>query len=318
MFEPVFGDQPGVIGRATGHDGQAIHVGEIDPAKVHGDLVARGIGLQHIADHGRLFGDFLRHIVFVATFLDPGGVQLDLFHGAVGAAALCVIDFGPVAGDNGPVAFFQIGDLVGHRCQRDGVRAHEHFAVSVADGQGAALAGGDHQIVFAVKQEAQRKGSIQLRQRGLDRFFRGLALRHIALCQQGDGLCVRFGRELKPFGSKLITKLAEVLDDAVMHNGHVARAMWVGVVGCRRAVGGPTGMADAGFARKRVVDQRVRQVHQLADGATTTQLAFRVDGCNARTIIAAVFQPLQCFDKDRRCFVITKNPYNTTHFQDPF
>ena len=42
----------------------------------------------------------------------------------------------------------------------------ELLARAMADGQRAALAGGNHQVIFAIEQEAQRKGPRQALQRG--------------------------------------------------------------------------------------------------------------------------------------------------------
>jgi hypothetical protein len=82
-------------------------------------------------------------------------------------------DLGPGAGDDGAVAFFEVGDPVGHGGQRDGVGADIHLAVAMPDGQGRALAGGDQQVVLAREQEHQRKGSGQFVDGPVGRLARG-------------------------------------------------------------------------------------------------------------------------------------------------
>ena len=251
--------------------------------------------------------------MLVAGLLDAGLVNLDAGLGAVGKAARRVKDLRALTGDDGPVAFLQIGDAVGHRGKCDGVRPHIHLTRAMADGQGAALAGGDHQILLAIEQEAQGKGAVQPGDgfaRGLDR---GQALIHQHPQGQGDGLGIGFRFRVKARRLDRRTQLAEVLDDAVMHHGHGARAVGVGVHRGRRAMGGPAGVADAGFAGEGIVDQKVRKVDQLAHRAAAVQFA-PVHRCNARAVIAAIFQPLQRLDDQRCNFVIAQDPNNSAHF----
>ena len=67
----------------------------------------------------------------------------------------------PVAAQDGPVAFVEIGDGVGERRQRDGIRAKVHLARAVTDGERAALPRGDHQIVVPGKDDGEGEGALQ-------------------------------------------------------------------------------------------------------------------------------------------------------------
>ena len=114
---------------------------------------------------------------------------------------------------------------------------------------GRALAGGDHQVILAVEQEAQREGAVQAGEglaRGLDR---GQALVHVQLGQQGDGFGIGLGFLLVSSGGQFGAQVAEVLDDAVVDHGDRPGPVRVGIGDGGRAMGGPAGVADAGLAR---------------------------------------------------------------------
>ena len=66
-----------------------------------------------------------------------------------------------LAVEEGDVALLQVLDALGQGRQRQGVGAHEHLVVAVADGQRAALAGDDQQILLALEQDRQREGALQ-------------------------------------------------------------------------------------------------------------------------------------------------------------
>ena len=66
----------------------------------------------------------------------------------------------------GPVTFFEIGDRVSERRERDGVGAEIHFARAVTDGERRTLARRDHQIVVAGENNAESERALQLLQCG--------------------------------------------------------------------------------------------------------------------------------------------------------
>ena len=211
------------------------------------------------------------------------------------------------------VAVLEIRHAVGERRQRDRVRAEEHLARPVPHRQRRALAGADHQVALPLEQEGQRERAVQPRQRGAHRLDRGHALTDQVAGQLRHGLRVglRLGDDtvLGEFGPKL----AKVLDDAVMDHRDGTVAVGVGVRLRRRAVGRPAGVADAGAPFQRIVHQRVRQVHELADLAPAVQRAVVVDGGDARAVIAAVFQPPQRLDQLRAGLVAAQNAHDPAH-----
>ena len=168
LFEPVFRDLRGVMPGAAGDHGHAVALGEIDALGQRqtaraGIIIARcgRMERQGCAQDGGLFGDFLGHEMAVAGFVHACLIQVDAADRAVRAASLLIKDFNALAGQDHPVAFLKIGDPVGHRRQRNGVRSQIHFARAMAHGQRRALARADHQVVLALEQEGQRKGPVQ-------------------------------------------------------------------------------------------------------------------------------------------------------------
>ena len=86
---------------------------------------------------------------------------------AMDDGVVLVVDGGALAGQHDPVAVLEIADGVGERAERDRVRSQIHLALAIADRERRAVAGADHQVVFAGEDEAERKCAAQLRQRRL-------------------------------------------------------------------------------------------------------------------------------------------------------
>lgn len=126
----------------------------------------------------------------------------------------------------------------GSRCVETGADA-EH--------DGAAVAGRDDAPRFAVVDHRDAVGTVHLEQGRTDPFDERPLLRTDEL---GEDLGVGVGGERCPVGDQAPAQLVGVLDDAVVHDRDVPRAVevrvGVGVVGF--AVGGPAGVGDAGGA----------------------------------------------------------------------
>jgi len=65
------------------------------------------------------------------------------------------------------------------------------------------------------------------------------------------------------------------------------------------AMGGPAGMPDPGMAAKRIKNQPVRQIHQLAHRAAAIQPARIVNRRDAGAVVTAIFQSAQRIDQLR-------------------
>ncbi len=230
--------------------------------------------------------------MLVATFFDPRHIQLDLTFFAIDQTAIAVFDFKRVAGENGEITFFQIGDLICERCQRNRVRAYKHLTIAVTNCQRRSFARGNHQILFAFKQERQRKGTIKAGH-GFGGGFNGRnPFAQEAFSQKSYGFGVGLGLKVEPLGLQLFAQLFVVFNNAVVNNSHIACTMGVCIVEGWGTVGGPAGVTDAGFPGKWFMHQRVRQIHQLPGSAATPQFAV-IDRCNACAVVATVFKAFQ-------------------------
>ena len=212
---------------------------------------------QRALQNCRLFSDFFCHKVFEAAFIDHCGVDLDHFHRAVCDVSVGIADFHTVTGDDRPVTFIEISDLVRHRGQRNRVGTHEHLTRPMPDGKWGAFACRNKQIVVTVEKEAKRIGAFQSCDRLLGRITRRKALINVVLRQQGDGLCVRIGRVGDAFLGQKLSQFFEVLNNAVVNHSHAACAMRVGVVDGGGTVRRPARVADTRLSRKRVVHQDI-------------------------------------------------------------
>ena len=124
---------------------------------------------------------------------------------------------------------------------------------------------------------ANRKASANApRSRGsaaLHRLDRRLALLHLVGDQMGDHLGVGLAAEFRALLLQLLAQLAEILDDAVVHDREPVGGVRMGVVLGRLAVGRPAGVADADGAVQRLAAQPRLEVAQLALGAAARQRA---------------------------------------------
>ncbi len=173
------------------------------------------------------------------------------------------MDLDALAREHGRVAVLEIGDRVGERRERDGVGAEIHLAVAVADRQRRALARADQQIVLAGEQESEREGAAQPRQRRLHRLGRRAAVLHLLGDEMGDHLGVGLRAELRALALQFLAQLAEILDDAVVHDRQTVGGVRMRVALGRPAVGCPARMADADGAGERLAREPASRLRSL-------------------------------------------------------
>ena len=124
------------------------------------------------------------------------------------------------------------------------------------------------------------------------------------LGQQGDGFSVGFCHKRHAGFGEFFAQLAEVLDNAVVHDRHATCTVGVSIGFSWRTVRGPTRVANARFARKRLMHQQIAEVHKFAHCAPARQFTF-VYGRDTCTVIAAIFETLKRLYQDRSCFMIS-------------
>src|SRR5262245_57718662 len=106
-----------------------------------------------MADHFRLFMDFLRHEVLVVTLVD----QLRRCRGfkdwTFDFAAMLIVNLHALAREHGPVTVFQVADRVGEWCQSDRIGAEIHLAITVTNREWRSLSRTYQEVVFARKKK---------------------------------------------------------------------------------------------------------------------------------------------------------------------
>ena len=305
-FEPVPRDHAGVIRGAAGGDRYALERAEIERQR-HRQRDALGhhieIIRQRMADDFRLLVNLLGHEMAMVALVDEHDRGQRLEHGAVHDRALGVVDFGAGAADDGAVAVLQIADGIGERGKRNRIGADVHRAVAEADRQRRAFARADQEVLLAGKQKGERESAAQPRQRRLHRFDRRQPVFEFLADQMGDDLAIGFGGELGALALQLAPQLAEILDDAVVHDRELVGGVRMRVVLGRPAVRRPAGVADADRSRQRLARELQFQILEFALGTPSRQRAVLERG-DAGGIVAAVFEALERVD-EKRCDRLT-------------
>src|SRR5579862_5216721 len=133
--------------------------------------------------------------------------------------------------------------------------------------------------------------------------------------EMGDDLGVGLRAELVTFFDQLLLQAKIVLDDAVVHDDDLARAiaMRMGILFRGTAVGGPAGVADAVGAVERLQADDLFQIAQLAFGATYLQAVAVAGHGDSGRIIAAILEPPQPVDDDRHNPLLPYIANNAAH-----
>ncbi len=314
-LEPVFADQPSIIGGAAGRNRNPVDGAEIerqrlrqfDPALGEVDVVG-----ERMADHLGLLVDFLRHEVAVIAFIEQerrsAGADRRSRHGLAGG----VPDAGAATPHDDAVAVLQIGNRAGERRQRNRVGAEIHLAVAVTDRERRTAPRADHKIVLAGEQESKREGAAKARQRGGDGGNRVRALAHLVGDQVGDHLGVGFGGEFGAASLKLAAQFREVLDDAVVHDRNPVGGVGMGIDFVGPAMGRPAGVAYAADAVEGLPGEPLFQVLELAFRAPAGQQTLLQRG-DAGGIIAAIFKTLERLDQTERDRLPPQDSDDATH-----
>ena len=179
------------------------------------------------------------------------------------------------------------------------VRGKERLIVPDADDERHVLAGADQAIGLGAVHDRDGVGTLGLAEGGTD------GLGEVALVglldQMRERLRVGLGGQPVATGGEPVAELPEVLDDAVVDDRDLARAVLVGmsveVIGA--AMGGPAGVGQADRRMGRAVGDGRAQVGELAGLLLDEQAAGIIDEGDARRVVAAVLEPLQAFDEDR-------------------
>src|SRR5690606_11645924 len=142
-LDPELRHQTRVVAGPAGDDLHAAdrieHVQGVDPESLFQQLRTTHAALQGVADHFRLFKDFLLHEVAVLAHHHLFIVEAQT-HGFARHRLITVVDGDVAAADFGDVAFFEVDEAVGNLTQRRGIGGYEVLADAHADDDGAAAA----------------------------------------------------------------------------------------------------------------------------------------------------------------------------------
>ena len=325
-FEPVFGDEAGVVAGAAGQDQDAADAPEdgFGFGAEQACLQRAGVldHFQRVADGTGLLEDFLLHVVVVGAQLDGIGRQLALDHRTLDGLAGLVTDLVAPGRQGDEITFFEIHDVPGDLQQGRGVGGQEVLALAgalAADAQQQrrATAGADDGAGFPAADDGQRVGTMQAgdgRRHGIGQRQAGERQRmHQVGHHLGVGLRVEGVALALEFGAQFFV----VLDDAVVDDADVeplrARDVGVGVAFVDATVGGPTGVGDAG----RGIGVRFLgagfQLGDPADGTDTAHRAVIGQQGDAGRVIATVFELAQPFDQDGDDIALCCGANDSTH-----
>ena len=235
-------------------------------------------------------------------FSAASGVQSTIVTGAIADVAVDVGDDDAGRPDVGHVALLEVDDPVRVGEDRRDVARDEALLAVQAHDERHVLAGADEPADLVAVHDDERVGPVEL----ADRRSHGVG--QVALVglldEVGDRLGVGLRRQRVAALDEPVAELPEVLDDPVVDDRDVARAVLVGmgVEVVRPAVGRPAGVGEADRGVRRPVGDRGREVRELAGLLLDEQVAVLVDERDPGRVVAAVFEPLQALDQDRPRF----------------
>jgi hypothetical protein len=267
---------------------------------------------ERVTDHFRLLVDLLRHEVLIVTLVNELRRCRGLENRTLDLTILFVANLHALAREHRPVTVLEVADGVGERRKRDRVGAEIHFAIAVTDRERRALSRSDQEIVLAGKEKRERKSPAQLLERGRNGFFRRLAAFHFLrdeMCHRlGVGLAGKFAAA---FG-QLLTQIAIILDDAVMHDGNQIGCVRMGIILGRPPVRCPARMTDADRATERFTIETIFERTELSFRTPAAEHAFLKRGDTGR-VVAAIFEALKRVDQLARNRSVSENSDDAAH-----
>jgi len=268
--------------------------------------------VQGVADHRRLLEDLLLHEVAVIALADERARQRRLPDRPLHLVVPGIEHAGALRRHHRPIALVEIEDAARQRRQRQRIGAEIHLALAEADGERRAAPGADQQVRVAGKEDGEREGALKPLERLGGRLGRRHAVRQVARHQRRHHLGIGLRLEAAAAGHELVLELLEILDDAVMDDGDAVGGdgMRVDLVG--DAVGRPARVADADLAAERRRPQALDEAVELALGAAALDAPIDQRG-KAGAVVAAVFEPPQPLDQQRRDLSLADDADDAAH-----
>ena len=313
-LEPILRDDARIIGGPARGQGQAAHIREIEGQVRQRNPVVRKVEIvrECMADDFGLLVNLLRHEVAEIALVHHEPASVGFHDGAVDDRPIATLNTHPLARDHGPIAVFQIGDIVGKGCECDRIGADEHLPLAVADGQGAALPRGDHQVVIALEDHREGERAFEMGQNLMDGGNGIHAVAQLARDEMRDHLRIRIGGERGAFSLKFGLQLPEILDDAVVDHGDVIGHVRMGIGFAGPAMRRPARMTDPGVSRQRLGGEQRFEIAQLSFSPAPLDPSI-TDCGNTRRIVAAILETLQRVDQQLGDRPLPKDANNSAH-----
>ena len=267
---------------------------------------------QRAAHHLGLLVNFLGHVVAVVALVDEERSGLQRLARAFDDRVLAVANDRSLTRKLDPIVFIEIGDLGREGRERQGVGAEISPIRAEAHGERRPAPRADEQILLALEEKHQREGALEPLQGAPDRLARRRAPLHLFRDEMRDGFGIRLARENMALPDQLLAQLAEILDDAIVDDGHLVGRVRMRVVLGRPAVSRPARVAETDMALERKGGELFLEIAQLAAGAHAREPA-ALERRNPGGIIAAILKTAQRFQDVARHRLATQNSNDAAH-----
>ena len=313
-FEPVFCDHAGIIAGSAGNYRDALYARQVEIHLRQGNCLFQwaNVARERLRDHSGLLKNLFLHVMAVIALFDLRGGHTRGGDFAFYRMVVLVENLCAVACDNHPVAFLQISDFLRQWRKGKCVRTQISFAIAIADDQRAAEPRANQEIGKLAKRNRQRKGSAQTRKHRLHRIGGRMASLDLLRHQMRHNFGIGFAFERPPARRQFVAELLEILDNAIVDQGHFARRMRMRVACGWRAMCGPTGMCDAYITSSVIGLEHVDEIGQLALRTAADELTVK-HRADTGTVIAAIFHSLQPIDQPVRDRRFANNSNNAAH-----
>ena len=271
VLDRIFGDQSGVVGGAATDHHDPVDVAELALADPHFIELEGAFWCvatqQRIADHFWLLEDLLAHEPVVAALLSGRQIPIDVVLLAGGWSAVEVGDLDAVTSDRHNLVLGELKGITGVLDEGGHIGAEEVLALAEADHERRVAACGNDPLRVIGVDGHECESPLQPATHLLHGGGEVAGLCDSSLQQVRGDLGVGLGDEISVIALQLLAEGGEVFDDPVVHHGHAAllAKVRVGIDVIGRAMGGPTGVADADLCLgEGVLGEGVDQIGQLA------------------------------------------------------
>ena len=321
LLDVVLADKTRMIRRAAGDDVNLIKRIEefAAPAQlVHDDMLAvLGNARRHRVAHGlRLLVNLLEHEVLVATLFRRLGVPVDLEDLLRHDFAAAIRDVHAVRLDDRHLTVIDDVGAPRARDDRGDVGRDEILPFAETDDKRIVLLRADQTVGMLARHEYESVRSFDTRKHLA---HRGLEVAVVDFLQQVcDDLRIRLRLEGMTFFNQIFLQRHIVFDDAVVHNGKIARAvcMRMCVAVRRTSMCRPTRMTDADMTCRLISFDDSLEFGKTTHAFFHADLLLVQDG-DARRIIAAILKLRQPLDEKRRRLTLADITNDSTHKQKP-